>query len=80
MKKLTPNYLQSGIFYCRKQLLKFESNNELISQEDILNLFMGLCRLIKKSSEYVLESKYIKRIKYLERLLDLNSIPYKSIE
>jgi len=80
MKKLMPNYVLSGIYYSRKKPLRFEGESDLVSQEDMLNLFMGLCRLIKKSSEYKLENKYLSRIKYLEKLLDKNNIRYKSFE
>ena len=77
MKKVYPNYEKFGVYYCRKQLLRFEPQEDLISQEDILSLFMGLCRLIKKSSEYKLENKYVNRIKYLEKLLTSHNIHYK---
>ena len=80
MKKIYPNYFIKGIYYLRKQPLKFECQEELISQEDIQNLFIGRSRLIKKSSEYKIESKYLKRIKYLEKLLDGNNIAYKSFD
>jgi len=46
------------IFYCRKQILKFKANSELITDEDINNLFYGLVNLIKKNTEIRLEEKY----------------------
>ena len=76
MKKLIPNKYQSGVYYVRRQILKFSTSSELVSQEDILSLFMGLCRLIKKSSEYALESKYLNRIEYLEKILQKHNISY----
>lgn len=76
MKKLIPNKFQCGVYYSKRQVLRFSSQEELVSNEDILSLFMGLCRLIKKSSEYTIESKYLKRINYLEKTLEKHNISY----
>ena len=62
------NRFVSGCYFAKPQLIKFEEN-KLISDEDLINLFMGLTRLIKHSTEVELESKYLGRIKYLERKL-----------
>ncbi|MBE5758293.1 MAG: hypothetical protein E7345_05185 [Clostridiales bacterium] len=76
MKKLIPNKFQCGVYYSKRQILRFLNQEELVSNEDILSLFMGLCRLIKKSSEYTIESKYLKRINYLEKTLEKHNISY----
>lgn len=57
-----------GIYYTRKQILKFE-NAKLLSDSDILNLFNGFIRLIKKSVEIELESKYLFEINKLKKEL-----------
>ena len=57
-----------GIYYTRKQILKFE-NAKLLSDRDILNLFNGFIRLIKKSVEIKLESKYLFEINKLKKEL-----------
>lgn len=72
MMKLKPNYYQSGIYFARKQILKFQNYYELISDDDITNLFMGLVRLIKKSTEMKLEAKYIREIEFLKSELNTN--------
>jgi len=66
MKRIKANYNMKGIFYPCCHVLKFKNNNELISEEDIYNLFAGLYRLIKKSTEIEIEEKYLNRIKFLE--------------
>ena len=71
-----PNYLHTGVYYCRKRILKFNACHNCVSQEDIMSLFIGLCRLIKTSSELEIKNKYISRIKYLEKVLDKNKINY----
>ncbi|MGN0961408.1 MAG: hypothetical protein ACI4PF_04335 [Christensenellales bacterium] len=58
MKKIKPNYIITGKYFTCKQILKFQNYNELISDDDIVNLFMGLVRLIKKSTELKMEAKY----------------------
>jgi len=63
------NYYMNKVFYCTKRLLKFKSPNELVSDEDLMNLFVGFVRLIKKSSELEAEEKYSKKIAKLEREL-----------
>ena len=57
------------IFYGKKRLLKFKSQNELVSDEDLMRLFLGFVRLIKKSSELEAEEKYCQKIARLEREL-----------
>ena len=59
-----------GIYYTRPQILKFE-NTSLISDEDMVSLFLGFVRLIKKSVELDMENKYSHKIKLLEKLKDI---------
>lgn len=67
MKKSTKHIVYK-IFYQNSRILKF-NNNEIISEEDIFNLFSGFVRLIKKSVEIKMEDKYLNRINYLENKL-----------
>lgn len=71
--KIKPNYIISGIFYPKKQILKFQNKNEIISDEDIINLFVGFVKLIKKSVEFKLESKYVREINRLKKELDIQN-------
>ena len=54
------------IFYFKKRILKFQNPNGLVSDEDILNLFLGLVRLIKKNTELIMEEKYLHEILSLQ--------------
>ena len=54
------------IFYFKKRILKFQNPNGLVSDEDILNLFLGLVRLIKKNTELIMEEKYLHKISSLQ--------------
>ena len=56
------------IYYIKPRLLHFE-NESLISDEDITHLFLGFVRLMKKSIELDIESKYLNKIKRLEQQL-----------
>ena len=66
MERLRARYNKSGNYYCTPHILKFRKNNELISEEDIYNLFSGFVRLIKKSVELEIEDRYANKIKNLE--------------
>lgn len=63
---LRPNYILSGRYFSHKQILQFPRTNELITDEDIFNLFAGMIRLVKKSAEAKVESKYMREIKILK--------------
>ena len=54
------------VFYLKKRILKFQNPNGLVSDEDILNLFLGLVRLIKKNTELIMEEKYLHKISSLQ--------------
>lgn len=54
------------IFFTKKRVLKFKSKSAIVSDEDIMNLFLGLVRLIKKNTEISLEEKYLERINKLQ--------------
>ncbi len=54
------------VFYCKKRILKFKSTNKLVSDEDILNLFLGLVKLIKRNTELSIEEKYLSQINQLK--------------
>lgn len=66
MERIKANYNFSGIYYIRKQILQFRADNEIISDDDILSLFMGIVRLIKNSCEIKAEEKYISIINSLK--------------
>lgn len=55
-----------GIYYTKKQILKFENNNKLLSDEDMFNLFNGFVRLVKRSVELEVEGKYLLEINKLK--------------
>lgn len=69
MKKVMLNKNCCGIYYTRKQVLKFERRKESLSDEDILNLFMGFIRLIKKSTEIEVEERYLLEITKLKNII-----------
>lgn len=69
MKYLKPNYKVTGAFFENRKILKFRNHYELISDDDIINLFMGLVRLIKKSTEMKVEARYLKEIESLKNSL-----------
>ena len=66
MKKVENCKNIKGVYYIKKRLLKFEKPYDLLSDDDMLNLFMGFVRLIKRSAEIEVESKYLSQIKNLE--------------
>lgn len=70
---LKPNYYIKGTFFENKQILKFQNYSELVSDEDIINLFLGMVRLIKKSTEMKMEARYIREIECLKRELSLKN-------
>lgn len=72
MKKIKANYDLSGIYYIRKQILQFNIDNDMITDEDIMSLFMGIVRLIKNSCEIQAEEKYLKIINKLKREISMN--------
>ena len=41
------------VFYFKKRILKFQNPNGLVSDEDILNLFLFFLRLIKKTIDNI---------------------------
>lgn len=53
-------------FFTKKRVLKFKSKSAIVSDEDIMNLFLGLVKLIKKNTEISLEEKYLERINKLQ--------------
>ena len=48
----------TGIFYTKRQVLKFPQQEEYITDEDINDLFLGLIELVKKNTELKCEQKY----------------------
>ena len=58
MAKLRRCKSYSGVFYIRRQVLKFPQREALITDEDIKDLFLGLIELIKKNTELKVEQKY----------------------
>lgn len=54
------------VFYFKKRILQFKKPSSLISDEDIMNLFLGLVKLIKKNTELKLEEKYLCQINKLQ--------------
>lgn len=70
MKKIKVNKEVKGIYYTKRQLLYFESRQDVLSYEDMLSLFMGFVRLIKKSTEIEIENKYLLEINKLKNKLE----------
>ena len=57
---------QNLVFYFKKRIMKFKNPNQLISDDDIMNLFFFLVNLIKKNTEMKIEEKYLNKIAKLE--------------
>ena len=58
---------QNLVFYFKKRIMKFKNPNQLISDDDIMNLFFGVVNLIKKNTEMKIEKKYLNKIEKLEK-------------
>jgi DNA-binding TFAR19-related protein (PDSD5 family) len=58
MLKLKRNNTVTGRFYIRKKLLQFPCMEDMITDEDIMDLFKGLIELVKRSTEIKIERKY----------------------
>ena len=58
MLKLKRNSAVTGRFYIRKKLLQFPCMEDMITDEDIMDLFKGLIELVKRSTEIKIERKY----------------------
>lgn len=69
MKKILINRNKSGIYFTKKQILKFEKPDYMLSDEDILNLLMGFVKLIKKSTQIEVENRYLMQIRKLQSKL-----------
>lgn len=52
------------------KIINFRTKQNLLSDSDIINLFMGFVRLIKKSVVFEMEKKYQNKIDYLTRRLN----------
>jgi len=61
----------SGIYYSKAHILKFKNNRELISDNDIFDLVMGLINLIKKNTELKIEERYLMEIKRLKTEINI---------
>lgn len=70
MKKIVANYYKKGKYYIYKKIMQFPTCEDIISDDDIISLFLGLVRLIKKSTEIKIEEKYEKEIFKLKKELD----------
>lgn len=57
----------SGIYYLTKRVLKFKQREEFISEDDVMSLFFGAVKILKETTERVIEKKYINRILSLEK-------------
>lgn len=68
MKKANNNF--NGVYFTKPQILKFKTES-VISDEDMMHLFMGFVRLIKRSVELDIENKYLTKIKSLENEIKL---------
>ena len=68
MKKSAKNH--SGIYFCNKQILKFQKNDEMLASEDLSLLFDGVLNLMKRSIEKEVEKKYLAKIFQLEKEID----------
>lgn len=64
---LKPNSnLKNHHFYFQKNpnILTFKDKSRLLSEKDMINLFLGFIRLVKKSVSYEIEEAYRKKLKY----------------
>lgn len=62
------------VFYFKSRILQFKKPNCLISDEDIMNLFVGLVKLIKKNTQLELEEKYLHQINKLQEQIKRHNI------
>lgn len=58
MVKFKRNKYMTGRFYIRKQILQFPGREDIITDDDILDLFKGLIELVKRNTEMKIEQKY----------------------
>lgn len=61
--------IKKQFFYCnvrRAEVLQFEKLDNYLSEQDMVNLFMGFIRLIKKSIASEIESEYKKKLLYYQ--------------
>ena len=70
MIKLRPSKSISGVYYTRIKVLQFKPQVDLVSDEDIMDLFMGLVRLIKRNAELEVEERYLDKIKSMTRKIE----------
>ncbi len=56
----------TGVFYFQKKILKFPPREDIITDEDIKDLFLGLIELVKRNTELKVEQKYEKVIDVLK--------------
>lgn len=56
-----------GKYFATKRLLKFRNSQDIITDSDIMNLFMGFINLLKSVSEQRVEQKYTSEILRLKR-------------
>ena len=69
MEKLRLNRNQKKMYYITPRILQFKNSSSIISDDDLVNMFVGFVRLIKKSTEIEIEDKYLKKIELLEKEL-----------
>ncbi len=48
------------------KVLQFEKTDKFLTEQDMMNLFMGFIRLIKKSIAAEIESEYKKKLVYYQ--------------
>ena len=70
MINLRPNKTINGVYYTRIKVLQFKPQVDLVSDEDIMDLFMGLVRLIKRNAELEVEERYLDKIKSMTRKIE----------
>ena len=71
MIKLRSNKKVKGKFCSNQQILQFPKREEIISDEDIMDLFKGLIELIKKNTELRVEKKYEYMLDVLKKELQV---------
>ena len=67
MKKLKMSKNIRGKFYLSKRILRFKNPSDIITDKDIMNLFMGFINLLQSMAEQRLEQKYSSEILRLQR-------------
>lgn len=73
MKIIHANYTHKGSYTMSKNILRFPSSQDLVGDEDIMSLFMGLVSLLKRNEQIKVERYYENYIKCLKKEIEILS-------